>query len=115
MLILRLLRCGSLGRFIRSPLLRRNSLCFLRLMTLRSPQCILCSHYSTISTKPTASCETIMAASGTWRQTMGGYRAQIVGKQALNMSFCRCYAADAVLPSCYVLILFRTVTHMFLF
>lgn len=112
MLILHLLRCGSLGRFIRSPLLRRNSLCFLRPMTLRSPQCILCSHYSITSTKPTGSCETIMAASGTWRQTMGGYRAQIVGKQALNMSFCRSYAPDTVFPLCYVFILFRTVTHM---
>ncbi|KAK2604503.1 hypothetical protein N8I77_007428 [Diaporthe amygdali] len=55
---------------------RRNCLCFLRPMTLRPLHRI--SHYPATSIKPTASLGTIMAAGGTWRQTMGGYRAQIV-------------------------------------
>lgn len=86
MLILHLLRCGSLNRIIRPLVPRRHCLCFLRPMTLRSPQCILCSHYPATLTQPLASCGTIMATSGTSRQMMGGYREQIVGKPALYMS-----------------------------
>lgn len=113
MLILHLLRCGSLNRIIRPLVPRRNSLCSLRPMTLRSPQCILCSHYPATLTKPLTSCGTIMATSGTWRQMMSGYREQIVGKPALYMSSSSLFSPND--PACLLRLstFFRALTHVF--